>query len=350
MRSVGWFRPVLWSGILGLFLFLLIVVSVTVGGTEVAARTVWGIILHRIPGIGPWLSPGGDSATEAIIWEIRFPRTLLAALVGASLAVAGAVYQAILRNPLADPYILGVSSGAALGAVLAILTGWGSFLFGSWTLPLYAFVFACIALLFVLRLARAGSRTDMGTIILSGVVVQAFFGALLTFAISLSTEQLQRIQFWLMGGGFSLRGWDHVGVLVPFLAIGMAIIWWFSRELNLFFLGDRYAGHLGVPVGRMRLLLLVTASLITGAAVSVSGTIGFVGLVIPHVMRMLFGPDHRLLVPISALAGAMFLVGSDLLSRVLLAPRELPVGVITAFVGAPFFGWLLRKNSRSYGG
>lgn len=342
MRGNGWFRLLLWTGLLGLSLFLLVVVSVTVGGTEIGARTVWEIILHRM-GIGSW--NGGDAAAEAIIWEIRFPRTLLAALVGASLAVAGAVYQAILRNPLADPYILGVSSGASLGAVLAILTG--SSLFGSWTPPVSAFVFACVALLLVLGLARVGSRTDMGTIILSGVVVQAFFGALLTFAISLSNEQLQRIQFWLMGGGFSLRGWDHVGVLVPFLVMGFWVIWWFSRELNLFFLGERHAGHLGVPVGRMRILLLVMASLVTGAAVSVSGTIGFVGLVIPHVMRMLFGPDHRFLVPVSALAGAMFLVGCDLLSRVLLAPRELPVGVITAFVGAPFFGWLLRRKSRS---
>lgn len=348
MRVDGWLRFVLWPGILGLFLFFLMVASVTVGGTEIDARNVWGIILQRL-GIGG-ISSAGDPASETIIMEIRFPRTLLAALVGASLAVAGAVYQAILRNPLADPYILGVSSGAALGAVLAILTGWGTSYFGNWTLPIYAFVFACIALLIVLRLARAGSRTDMGTIILSGVVVQAFFGALLTFAISLSNEQLQRIQFWLMGGGFSLRGWDHVGVLVPFLAIGLLVIVWHSRELNLFFLGERHAGHLGVSVGRMRVLLLVTASLVTGAAVSVSGTIGFVGLVIPHVMRMLFGPDHRLLVPVSALAGAMFLVGSDMLSRVVLAPREFPVGVITAFVGAPFFGWLLRKNSGSQGG
>lgn len=346
MRRKGRFRFLLWPGLLGLSLFLLIVVSVTVGGTEIAVRTVWGIILHHFLGIDTGMWSGADAAAEAIIWEIRFPRTLLAALVGASLAVAGAVYQAILRNPLADPYILGVSSGAALGAVLAILTGWGSSRFGAWSSPIFAFVFACIALLFVLRLARAGSRTDMGTIVLSGVVVQAFFGALLTFAISLSSEQLQRIQFWLMGGGFSLRSWEHVGVLIPFLVLGLAMIWWFSRELNLFFLGDRYAGHLGVPVGRMRVLLLVTASLITGAAVSVSGTIGFVGLVIPHIMRMLVGPDHRLLIPVSALAGAMFLVGSDMLSRVLLAPRELPVGVITAFVGAPFFGWLLRKKSR----
>ncbi|MFS8513593.1 MAG: iron ABC transporter permease, partial [Planifilum fulgidum] len=160
MRVDGWLRFVLWPGILGLSLFLLIVASVTVGGTEIDARNVWGIILQRL-GIGG-ISSAGDPASETIIMEIRFPRTLLAALVGASLAVAGAVYQAILRNPLADPYILGVSSGAALGAVLAILTGWGTSYFGNWTLPVYAFVFACIALLSVLRLARAGSRTDLG--------------------------------------------------------------------------------------------------------------------------------------------------------------------------------------------
>jgi len=233
-------RPV--AGILGLSLFLLIGASVAVG----ERRSMPGRSLGS--SWSGWVSGGlssGDPASEAIVMEIRFPRTLLAALVGASLAVAGAVYQAILRNPLADPYILGVSSGASLGAVLAILTGWGASWFGHWTLPVYAFVFACIALLFVLRLARAGSRTDTKTIVLSGVVVQAFFGALLTFAISLSHEQLQRIQFWLMGGGFSLRGWDHVEAIVPFFAVGLLVIGWHSRELNLFFLGERHAAHRG---------------------------------------------------------------------------------------------------------
>lgn len=337
-------RPTLW--ISGLLSILLITVgaAVSIGSVDVPFTDVWRIIACRLLGVS-W----GDAphvAVEAIVWQIRLPRTLLAAMVGASLATAGVVFQGLLRNPLADPYILGVSSGAALGAVIAIVTGWGTLLLGSWALPALAFAFACLSLMMVLRLSRIDSEMAMGTLILSGVVVQAFLGAILTFVISLSSEQLREVHYWLMGS-LSLRDWAHTGIIFPFLAVGFPLMWACSRELNLFSLGARSASHLGVPVEKLRLFLLVIASLVTAAAVSVSGTIGFVGLIVPHMMRMLSGPDHRLLLPVSALAGAIFLVWADTLARVVLEPRELPIGVITAFVGAPFFAWLLRKHRRS---
>jgi iron complex transport system permease protein len=342
MRS----KQVWWlAGLAGL-LTLTVAVAVSVGSTPIPLADVWRILGRALPGVGSMIQPPGDPSVETIVRSIRLPRVLLSVLVGASLAMAGVVYQALLRNPLADPYILGVSSGAALGAVVALLTGWGAAWLGGWNVPAFAFISAMVALLAVLLLARVGSQMRPETLILSGVVVQAFFGAVLTFCIALSEEQLQQIQSWLMGS-FALREWEHVAVVLPFLAIGTVVCWWFSRELNLFALGDRAAGHLGVSVGMVRGLLLVTASLITAAAVSVSGTIGFVGLVVPHMMRILCGPDHRWLIPLSLLAGGVFLTGADLLARVVLAPRELPIGVVTAFVGAPYFAWLLRNHLRS---
>lgn len=339
--------PGLWLG--GLFVLLLLTIggAVSIGSVDIPFVEVWRIIAQHLLGSHEWLGAAPDGVLEAIVWQIRLPRTLLAAMVGASLASAGVVFQGILRNPLADPYILGVSSGAALGAVIAIVTGWGTLLFGGWSLPGFAFLFASLSLFIVLRLARIENQMSTGTLILSGVVVQAFLGAVLTFVISLSPEQLLEIHYWLMGS-LALRDWSHAGIVLPFLVLGFPLMWACSRELNLFALGDRSAGHLGVPVEKVRFFLLVIASLITAGAVSVSGTIGFVGLVIPHIMRMLTGPDHRLLLPVSALTGAVFLVWADTIARVVMEPRELPIGVITAFVGAPFFAFLLRKQRRIY--
>ncbi|SEM90700.1 FecCD family ABC transporter permease [Lihuaxuella thermophila] len=336
-------RLLFWGG--GLFLCLLFSVStaVSLGSADIDPWTVWKVIITRLMGVSPQVT-GVDEASVAIVWQLRLPRVLLAAVVGASLALAGVIFQGLLKNPLADPYILGVSSGSAVGAVLAILTGWGISWFGKWTVPAFAFIGACLALFLVVRLARtdAGVRTE--SLILSGVVVNAFFGAVLTFAISISREDLlQRIQFWLMGS-FTLREWDHVWIVIPFLCIGLTVGLLMSRELNLLTLGDRPAYHLGVSVLHIRLFLLITASLVTAVAVSVSGTIGFVGLVIPHVIRLLTGADHRTLLPLSVLAGAVFLVWGDCLARSLLNPAELPVGAVTAFAGAPFFGYILRKH------
>jgi iron complex transport system permease protein len=328
-KVVGW----------GIFFLLTLLFAIgmglTLGSSSVSAVDVWTALIHPSK---------VDPATKAIIWQLRFPRVLVAALVGGSLAIAGVVYQSLLHNPLADPYILGVSSGSAVGAVTAILSGWGvSFLY-DWQVPLFAFCGAIIALSCVLLLTF--SKLQVQSLLLSGVVVNAFFAAILTFLISISGTELPRIQYWLMGS-FTLRDWDHVSVVAPFCLLGGLITWLFRWELNIFSLSTESAVYLGVAVSRVRLILLLTASLITSVAVSISGMIGFVGLVIPHLLRLLLrSSDHRYIVPYSVLVGAIFLVVSDTLSRVLFEPREIPIGVITAALGAPAFAFLLRKISQ----
>jgi iron complex transport system permease protein len=222
-------------------------------------------------------------------------------------------------------------------------------LLGSWSLPAFAFAGACVALALVLLLARGRLGLSVISLILSGVVVQSFFAALLTFALSFKPEEMQRIQFWLMGG-FSLGDWSQVGAVFPFLLVGFPIVWMLSTDLNLMALGERSAAHLGVNVVKTRVWLLMIASMMTSAAVAVSGMIGFVGLVIPHIMRMLTGADHRSLLPLSALAGAILLLWADCLARTVIAPAELPIGVITAFVGVPFFAFILKQHQRKQGG
>ncbi|SDX10691.1 iron complex transport system permease protein [Marininema mesophilum] len=331
-----------WSALWLLLLIVSMATSVSVGSAEVRFGDVWQVIAAHFLGRSGALDP----ATDAIIWQLRLPRVLLGALVGAALAGAGAVFQGLLKNPLADPFILGVSSGSALGAAIAVFTGWGVIWLGGWTVPVWAFLFGCLALLFVLQLSRLGGQLRTDTLILSGVVVQAFFGAMLTFVIAMASPvEIQRIQYWLMGS-IALREWSEAIVIAPFLILGMITVWLMSRSLNLFALGERSAGHLGISVQRTRLTLLVVATLMTAAAVSVSGTIGFVGFIIPHIIRMLTGPDHRVLLPVSALAGAVFLVWADTLARTVLDPRELPIGVITALIGGPFFAWQLRRYTQ----
>ncbi|MFC7441901.1 FecCD family ABC transporter permease [Laceyella putida] len=339
-------RALAWGGGLILCLLFSLAAAVSVGSTEIGLETVWRVIVHHVLPLGDGASVGTD---EVIIWELRLPRVILVALIGGTLAVAGTVFQGLLRNPLADPYVLGVSSGASVGSALVVITGWGLTMLGQWALPLAAFVGAAVSVLLVLRLARIRMQLQVSSLILAGVVVQSFFGAVLTLLISLSPEELNRIQFWLMGS-LALREWQHVEVVLPFSLGGVVLCWLFSRELNLFALGDRSATHLGLSVTQVRLGLILLASLMTGAAVSVAGMIGFVGLVIPHMMRMLTGGDHRTLIPLSLLAGAIFLIWADALSRVVLAPRELPIGVITAFVGAPFFAAILRRHQHKWSG
>jgi iron complex transport system permease protein len=336
----------MWGGGLILCLLFTLSLAVSLGSTQIDLTTVWKVIGEKLG----MANGSGIAATDvAIIWQLRLPRVLLVALVGAILAIAGVVYQGILQNPLADPYILGVSSGASVGAVLAIVTGWGMALLGSWSLPAFAFAGACVALALVLLLARGRLGLSVISLILSGVVVQSFFAALLTFALSFKPEEMQRIQFWLMGG-FSLGDWSQVGAVFPFLLVGFPIVWMLSTDLNLMALGERSAAHLGVNVVKTRVWLLMIASMMTSAAVAVSGMIGFVGLVIPHIMRMLTGADHRSLLPLSALAGAILLLWADCLARTVIAPAELPIGVITAFVGVPFFAFILKQHQRKQGG
>jgi iron complex transport system permease protein len=284
----------------------------------------------------------------AVLWGIRLPRVALGALVGGGLAVAGAALQGIFRNPLAEPGIIGVSSGAALGAVAAIVFGIAAF--GGLALPFFAFGGGLLATLTVYAFARHGGRTEVVTLILTGIAVNAVAGAGTGLLTTMATDaQLRNIVFWTLG---SLGGatWPAVLTVLPFVGAGAFLAARRGRELNLMVLGESEAQHLGVSTERVRLALIALAALITGAAVSVSGIIGFVGLVVPHLIRLLSGPDHRTLLPASVLGGAALLLLADLAARTLVIPAELPLGVVTAFVGGPFFLWLLHRTRKQHGG
>jgi iron complex transport system permease protein len=285
----------------------------------------------------------GDATTVAIVRRLRLPRSVLAAVVGGSLAASGAAFQALLRNPLAEPYILGVSGGAAVGAVGAIVLGLSA-PSGAGT-ALAAFGGAALAVLLVLRLAGSVGRTlDARVLLLSGVVVGAFFNAVILLALTFSDlESFRSALFWMMG---SVAGatWREIAVLSAAAVPALLVLLTLARPLNLLSVGEETAAHLGVRTERVKLAAYGAASLLAAAAVAVAGVIGFVGLVVPHVVRLLWGADHRFLLPASVLLGATFLVVADALARAVAAPAELPIGVVTAFVGVPFFLWLLRRR------
>ncbi|KKM08831.1 iron ABC transporter [Clostridiales bacterium PH28_bin88] len=333
---------------LALLWAVVVIGSAVIGSANISPLTAAGILVHKVPVLGPALViPDWTRTMEVIIWKIRFPRILMGSLVGAGLAVAGAAFQGLLRNPLADPYTVGVSSGAAVGAVLVMLAGAGiKGVPGIGLVPVGAFLGAILTIITVYRLARIGGRVAVETLILAGVVVGSFLTAILSFMLTRAYHNLEQVVFWLMGS-LSLRSWGHVAWSLPALLAGMVIIGFLARELNLLALGEETAQHLGVGVERAKVLILFAASLVTAQAVAMAGTIGFVGLVTPHVVRMVLGPDHRVLLPVAALTGSIFLVLADTLARTVIAPAELPVGVITAFLGAPFFGYLLRTRQRS---
>jgi iron complex transport system permease protein len=291
------------------------------------------------------LVPGSFGEVEPtlahIVMEIRLPRVLLALFVGASLAAAGAAFQGLLRNPLADPYTLGASSGAAVGAVAVFYFGLTIPLLGSFTLPAAAILGGMASLYLVLLFARLVSRTmAVETIILVGIILSSFLGSFISLMIALSTDELRQIINWLMGS-VGMRGWNYVALIIPFFAAGLLLLLFHWRELNVFAFGEESARHLGIDVKRKKQLIVTAAAILTGAAVAVSGMIGFVGLVIPHFVRILAGPDHKHLLPLSAIAGGAFLILADVAARTILAPQELPIGVITALIGAPVFGLIL---------
>ena len=285
-----------------------------------------------------------DATFVNIVWNIRLPRVLLAGFVGASLAIAGAAFQGLLRNPLADPFTLGVSSGASVGAVVTIFFNLSIPWFGAFTLPFLSIVAAFLTVFIVILFAERIDRAmRVETIILTGVIFSSFLGSLISLMIALTGEELRQIIGWLLGS-VSMRGWAHLKIIIPFFMIGTMSLLVHTRELNAMSFGEEHAHHLGVHVQRKKFFILFAGSMITGAAVAVSGTIGFVGLVIPHFVRLLWGPDHRHLLPLSVIAGATFLILADLVSRTIMAPAELPIGVITALIGAPIFALILMKN------
>lgn len=294
---------------------------------------------------GALTGSSSSSEQDLILFSVRLPRVLFAGIVGATLSLGGVVFQAILRNPLADPYVLGISGGSALGAIIGIVLGAGAFYVG---IPFLAFCGAIVTI-FLVFIVAGGSRGVLrdNSLILAGVVVNAFFSAAILFSLSVvNSMELHSISFWLMGD-LSGAAWKDIAVAGVCLLICFAILYAQARKLNLMVQGEETAVQLGVNVQAAKYIALVVTSVMTAAAVSFAGIIGFVGMMVPHMMRLVFGSDHRLLLPASALFGASFLVAADTLARVILAPAELPVGVITALCGAPYFIFLMRRKDRS---
>ncbi len=281
---------------------------------------------------------------RAIIMDIRLPRILLGVLVGCSLAVSGAVMQGVFKNPMADPYIIGLSAGAAVGASASTFLPLKQDI-GMYALPLMAFIGATSTVFLVYQIAKSRGRTRVETLLLSGIAVGSFLAAVTSFLLYLSGQQFRFLFFWLLGGLW-MASWKVVWIVFPVISIGTVLLQLFARDLNAMLLGEEQATHLGIDVKKVEKILLALTSLVAGTAVAFSGIIGFVGLIIPHMMRIRVGPNHTLLLPASTLAGGLFLASVDTVARTIIAPTEIPVGVLTALCGAPFFAYLLRKSRR----
>lgn len=309
-----------------------VVLGVTVGTVPISPTVIW--------------NPASDEAAANILWNIRMPRVVLAGLVGAALAIAGAAFQGLLKNPLADPYTLGVSSGAAVGAVMTLFFGISIPFLGLFTLPVISMIGALITMLAVMGFARLVDRSmKMETVILTGIIFSSFLGSIMSLMIALTGEELRQIIGWLLGS-VSMRGWPYVQMALPFVLVGSFVLWLYRRELNAMLFGEERAQHLGVDVKRSKMAILIGGSVLTGSAVAVSGTIGFVGLVVPHMTRLVWGSDHRHVLPLSFINGAALLIVCDLVARTIISPTELPIGVITAFIGAPVFAFIFFRQRR----
>ncbi|MET8710042.1 FecCD family ABC transporter permease [Streptomyces californicus] len=331
---------------LGLTVALVVgcLLSAAIGAYNIPLGDVLSSVQHRI-GLG---GQALDRVGESVLWNVRLPRVVLALLVGASLGCAGALMQGVFGNPLAEPGVIGISAGAAVGAVASIALGLS--FFGNWTITVCAFVAGLATVLLVYALSRSGGRTEVVTLILTGIAVNAFAGALIgLFIFFADNAQITQITFWQLGS-LSQATWPKVLAVLPCAVAGLLIAPFYARKLDLLALGERPARHLGVDVERLRIVLVLVVALLTAAAVAVAGIISFVGLLVPHLLRMANGPGHRFLVPASALGGGVILVAGDLAARTVAAPAELPLGVLTALFGSPFFFWLLRRTRRRQGG
>jgi iron complex transport system permease protein len=355
VESTYFRRTSRWKIILILLILALIatvIISLNVGYAQISFTEILKILGRQIPFLN---SLTGSSpikpADNSIILQIRLPRILAGVLVGAALAASGTLYQGVFKNPMADSYVLGVSAGAAVGASFSILFGVSSIVFGLRLVQIAAFLGALFAMFLVYNISRVGSRVPVATLLLCGIAVNFFLFALVGLMEVIAGDELHAIVFWLVGG-FSNVLWKDIWAVLPFILFGIVAAYFYARDLNLLAMGEDTAQHLGVNVERAKQRILVLASLITGAAVSISGLIGFVGLMIPHVTRLVIGPDHRILFPTSAIIGAIFLVVCDDLARVVATPfastLELPVGIITMLFGAPFFILLFKKKKQSY--
>ncbi|MBR6090887.1 MAG: iron ABC transporter permease [Anaerolineaceae bacterium] len=319
------------------------VLGILLGSTPVSLKDLAQVLAARVTGAPV---PAGLRSTDTIIFLLRIPRTLMMVLAGAALASSGAAYQGLFRNPLSDPYLIGVSSGAGLGAIIAMSIPWQYSRMAAFAVPLFAFIFALLTVFIVFNLGRMGGYLNITGLLLAGVAVNAFTSALSSVWILLSNLEIKRSFSWMLGGS-GIVGWERILVTAPLIIAGIIGQIRYAYPLNILQFGEEQALQLGISVNRVRIRLILWATLTTSAAIACTGVIGFVGLIVPHLLRILMGSDYRKLVPLAAIGGAVMLTLSDILSRILMAPREIPVGVITAVTGAPFFLWILNRSNQA---
>jgi iron complex transport system permease protein len=333
-------------------LILTIIVSLNIGYTFISYSDILTYLGTRIPGVNSLIDVTAFSreqlANQAIILDVRLPRILSALIIGAALSASGTLFQGVFKNPMADPYVLGVSAGASVGAGVAILWGSGLNVFGFPIVPLAAFLSALATIFFVYKISKVGVRVPEMSLLLTGVAVTIFLAAIFQAMQFMTTDhRLNLLVNWQIGSITNV-GWLNWWSVLPFIAVGIVLSYFYARDLNMISLGADTAQHLGVNTERTKKILLVLGSLMTAAAVSISGLIGFVGLMIPHITRLLVGPDHRLLIPASILLGSIYLIICDNLARAIGGSTEIPVGIITALAGGPFLIFLLRRSRQKY--
>ncbi len=335
-----------------LILFIVLIISIcvfaTIGTANISVSETVKIVISRLPYIGSYVDI--DKIPQShfiIILKVRLPRVLLGVLVGAALSSVGAAFQGMFKNPMADPYVIGISSGAALGASIIIISGLNISLLKLSSVSIGAFLGAMISTFIVYFISKIKNKVPINTLLLSGIAVGQLFTAIMSFLMVIHTKDVNKIIFWTLGS-FSSKGWDElIPITVPVL-FSIAVLNFFSRDLNVMLTGEESARSMGIEVERVKLTILVICAFMTAMVVSVSGIIGFIGLIIPHIIRLVIGPDHRILLPSSALVGGIFMIFADTIARTIISPTEVPVGIITAMFGAPFFLYLLLKKKKAY--
>ena len=316
-----------------------LVLSIALGAVTIPPGNALQILVNKFPGVE--IESIWPAYFETILWDLRLPHTILIALTGAALAGSGAAFQGLFRNPLADPYLIGVASGAGLGAIVIMSIPQA----GRYLVPIGAFLGALGTIIAVYQLAKVGQIVPLTTLILAGVAIGSFTSALTSFLMLISDQMVLQAMSFLLGGS-TVSGWDPLVIALPYFAVGLALLILSGHFLNVLQFGEEQARQLGLPVEKVKLFIIISASLTTAAAVSFSGVIGFIGLVVPHIIRILWGGDYKKLIPLSVIGGAITLLVSDILARIVMAPGYLPVGIVTALVGAPFFLWILRRGKK----
>jgi iron complex transport system permease protein len=334
------------AAMLAVLVFAVVAAS-TIGSADISILDAFRVVGSKLPGLDNNVNMEGiSSAVNSIIWNVRLPRVLLGVLVGSALSISGGAFQGLLKNPMADPYILGISSGAALGATIAIITKLEMSFAGFSGISMAAFLGALIAVAFVYNIGKIKNQVPVTTLLLAGVAVGQFLTAVMSFLMVIYNKDMTKIIYWTLGS-LAGKGWSPVTALALPVFTGMLLLLYFSRDINIMLTGEESAKSLGVNVERTKLYVLLIGTFLTSTVVSVSGIIGFVGLIIPHMARIVTGPDHRILLPVSAIGGGIFMIFADTVARTAISPVEIPVGIITALFGGPFFIFLLRSKKKS---